>query len=212
LRSTRSKASPTRCLPPSTRQPYRRRVSWPGKSTGPGVNSTRGARAVLQHDGAASRKSRARNLVPSNWESRGVYLGMAWRPIGIEAGTIHAMLPAVRNAGKQEPSDLLSVLCALDATESVIHRHCPIGTRIVQLLPFAERLIVLEDYYRFPHGTSNLYCLDTTLNPVWSQSYPATRTFTLIPSFQQRLDRSAPPGRASHARSTQTQAVLRIEC
>jgi hypothetical protein len=64
------------------------------------------------------------------------------------------------------------VLCTLDATESVIHRHCPIGTRIVQLLSHGERLIVLEDYDRFPQGTSNLYCLDLSLNPLWSAELP----------------------------------------
>jgi hypothetical protein len=96
-RNTLSKASLTKCLPPSTRQPCRRRAFWRKKSSGPGVSSTRGAQAVLQRDSAAGRESRAGNPVPSNWESRSVYLGMARRPIGNEAGTIHAKLPAVRS-------------------------------------------------------------------------------------------------------------------
>lgn len=77
------------------------------------------------------------------------------------------------------------VLCALDAAESVIHRHRPVGTHIVQLLPLGERLIVLEDYYRFPQGTSNLYCLDATLSPVWSAELPGhadTYTNPVIPT------------------------------
>lgn len=28
--------------------------------------------------------------------------------------------------------------------------------------------MVGEDYYRFPHDRSNVYCLDSELRPVWS--------------------------------------------
>ena len=65
------------------------------------------------------------------------------------------------------------VLCVLDATGTVSDRHRPVGTRIVQLLPLGECLIIREDYYQFPRGISNLYCLDTALRPMWSAELPA---------------------------------------
>jgi hypothetical protein len=38
----------------------------------------------------------------------------------------------------------------------------------VQLLPLGERVIVREDYYHFPRARSNVYCLDASLDEVWS--------------------------------------------
>ena len=78
-----------------------------------------------------------------------------------------------------------NMLCALDATGSIAHRRRPVGTRIVQLLPLGERLIVREDYYQFPPGISNLYCLDKNLGPMWSAELPARSDIyagTVIPT------------------------------
>ena len=59
------------------------------------------------------------------------------------------------------------VLCVIDISGEVTHRHNPIGTHIVQILPLGDNIIVREDYYRFPRGRSNVYCLDSELRPVW---------------------------------------------
>ena len=59
------------------------------------------------------------------------------------------------------------VLCIVDISGEVTHRHDPIGTRIVQMLPMGRNVVIREDYYRFPHGHSNVYCLDSELRPVW---------------------------------------------
>lgn len=60
------------------------------------------------------------------------------------------------------------VLCVINRNGEVTRRHNPIGTRIVQILPLGGNVIVREDYYRFPHGRSNVYCLDSEVRPVWS--------------------------------------------
>jgi hypothetical protein len=59
-------------------------------------------------------------------------------------------------------------LYAINDAGATTHRHDAIGTRIVQALPLGSRVIVLEDYYRFPRDLSNLYCLDSSLRSVWS--------------------------------------------
>ena len=64
------------------------------------------------------------------------------------------------------------VLCIVN-TGAVAHQHHAVGTRIVQLLPLGANVVVLEDYYRFPPGHSNLYCLDRYLRPVWSAEMPS---------------------------------------
>jgi len=64
------------------------------------------------------------------------------------------------------------VLVALDDTGIVVHRRPPVATRIVQVLHLAEHLIVREDYFHFPEGKSNLYCVDADLNLVWSAQLP----------------------------------------
>lgn len=60
------------------------------------------------------------------------------------------------------------VLVTLDDIGTVVHRHPPIATRIVQVPQVAERLNVREDYHHLPQGVSNLYCLDARLLLVWS--------------------------------------------
>ena len=64
-------------------------------------------------------------------------------------------------------------LCAINSDGAINHRHNSIGTRIVQLLTAADNVIVLEDYYGFPTRLSNLYCLNSTLLPLWSAELPA---------------------------------------
>jgi hypothetical protein len=64
------------------------------------------------------------------------------------------------------------VLVALDGTGTVVRRRGPVATHFVQVLPVGEHFIVLEDYYRFPAGVSNLYCLDAELHLVWSAQLP----------------------------------------
>jgi hypothetical protein len=65
------------------------------------------------------------------------------------------------------------VLCAVNSNGAIIHRHNAIGTQIVQLLPFADKVVVLENYDDFPRHLSNLYCLDSTLRSVWSAELPS---------------------------------------
>jgi hypothetical protein len=60
------------------------------------------------------------------------------------------------------------VLSVVSSDGEVTHRHNPIGARIVQMLPLGGNVVVREDYYRFPHGRSNIYCLDSELRHVWS--------------------------------------------
>lgn len=66
------------------------------------------------------------------------------------------------------------VVCKLmESTGSVIARHTALCTRVVQLMPVARWLIVLEDYYRFPLGQSNMYCIDHDLHMVWVAELPS---------------------------------------
>lgn len=54
-------------------------------------------------------------------------------------------------------------------------RRPPIGTKVVQVLKFAaDRWLVREDYFRFPSGLSNLYCVDDNLGTVWSAALPSS--------------------------------------
>ena len=64
-------------------------------------------------------------------------------------------------------------LCVVNTCGQVTHRHHPIGTRIVQVLPLGSNVVVREDYFGFPRGRSNLYCLDSDLRSVWSAETPA---------------------------------------
>jgi outer membrane protein assembly factor BamB len=64
------------------------------------------------------------------------------------------------------------VLCKLDASGAVIGSRRPVGTSIVQLLPLGQRVLVREDYYQFPRGSSNVYCLDADFQQIWSAELP----------------------------------------
>jgi hypothetical protein len=59
------------------------------------------------------------------------------------------------------------------STEAIVARLAPAGTRVVQLLPKGGNLIVREDYYHFPEGASNLYCLDHDLQLLWTAELPS---------------------------------------
>lgn len=49
------------------------------------------------------------------------------------------------------------------------------GTEVVQVLKLArDRWLVREDYYKFPHGRSNVYCVTDSLDVVWSVELPAS--------------------------------------
>ena len=64
-------------------------------------------------------------------------------------------------------------LCRIDeATGEVSGRVAPIGTSIVQVLPVGSNLVVREDYYNFPPGRSNVYCLNSDFDLVWSAELP----------------------------------------
>ena len=53
------------------------------------------------------------------------------------------------------------------------HRR-PIGTKVVQVLRVGpQRWLVREDFFRFPPGVSNLYCVDESLETVWSAVLPS---------------------------------------
>jgi len=65
-------------------------------------------------------------------------------------------------------------VCKVNAsTGAVIARHAPEATQVVQLLPTGGGSIVQEDYYRFPEGRSNLYCLDHDLRRLWTAELPS---------------------------------------
>lgn len=64
-------------------------------------------------------------------------------------------------------------LCKVEiATGTVLARHFPLGTSIVQVLPNGPNLVVREDYYKFPQGESNLYCLNEYFDLVWRAELP----------------------------------------
>ena len=51
--------------------------------------------------------------------------------------------------------------------------RAPIGTAVVQVLKLAvDRWLVREDYYKFPRGTSNIYCVNDALDTIWSVERP----------------------------------------
>jgi len=55
------------------------------------------------------------------------------------------------------------------------HRHRPVGTKVVQVLELApDRWLVREDYFRFPRGRSNLYCVGRSLAIVWAADLPSS--------------------------------------
>ena len=58
------------------------------------------------------------------------------------------------------------------ATGQTIARHEPIGTSIVQALPIGSRVVVREDYYEFPRGQSNVYCLTEDFDLAWTAELP----------------------------------------
>jgi hypothetical protein len=65
-------------------------------------------------------------------------------------------------------------VCKVDvSTGAVTARRGPEATQVVQILPTEARLIVREDYYRFPEGQSNLYCLDHDLRRLWTAELPS---------------------------------------
>ena len=64
-------------------------------------------------------------------------------------------------------------LCKVDtSTGQGIARHKPIGTSIVQMLTIGSNIVVREDYYEFPRGRSNVYCLTESFDLVWSAELP----------------------------------------
>jgi hypothetical protein len=64
-------------------------------------------------------------------------------------------------------------LCKVDAaTGQIIALHEPIGTSIVQTIPVASSVVVREDYYEFPRGKSNVYCLTEDFDLAWSAELP----------------------------------------
>jgi hypothetical protein len=51
----------------------------------------------------------------------------------------------------------------------------PVGTQVVQVLHLgADRWLIREDYFRFPAGQSNLYCVDGGLATIWSAELPSS--------------------------------------
>jgi hypothetical protein len=59
-------------------------------------------------------------------------------------------------------------------TGRVLAERAAVGTSVVQLLPLgAGRVVVRENYFRFPRGESNVYCLDAALREVWRAELPA---------------------------------------
>ena len=50
-------------------------------------------------------------------------------------------------------------------------RHAA-ATKIVQLFPLGENVVIREDYYQFPRNSSNVYCVDGALNTVWMAELP----------------------------------------
>ena len=64
-------------------------------------------------------------------------------------------------------------LCKIEAvTGGVVARHLPVGTSIVQVLANGCNIVVREDYYQFPRGQSNVYCMTEDFELVWSAELP----------------------------------------
>jgi len=55
---------------------------------------------------------------------------------------------------------------------ATLRRRSVRATEVVQLLPIGENVVVREDYYNFPRGTSNVYCVDAELRTVWEAELP----------------------------------------
>ena len=50
----------------------------------------------------------------------------------------------------------------------------PVGTKVVQVLELtAHRWLVREEYYGFPSGSSNVYCVNDSLESIWSVELPS---------------------------------------
>ena len=58
-------------------------------------------------------------------------------------------------------------------TCAVVSRHSPVGTKVVQVLAKGNCLIIREDYYQFPQGSSNIYCLNQDLELLWEADLPS---------------------------------------
>ena len=57
-------------------------------------------------------------------------------------------------------------------TGKAVRRHAPVGSRVVQVLELGEAVVVREEYYRFPRGESNVYCLDRQFELRWTAELP----------------------------------------
>ena len=57
-------------------------------------------------------------------------------------------------------------------TGAITRRRAAVGTQIVQLLPVGENVVVREDYYEFPRGASNVYCVNAQLETIWEAELP----------------------------------------
>jgi len=56
----------------------------------------------------------------------------------------------------------------------VIATHQPLGTKVVQCLPVDGHFVVREDYFQFPLGRSNVYCLDGRFEILWKAEIPGS--------------------------------------
>jgi hypothetical protein len=64
-------------------------------------------------------------------------------------------------------------VCKVDSrTGRAVARRAPVGTSVVQALVVGSRLIVREDYYGYPPGQSNVYCLTDDFGLVWFAELP----------------------------------------
>jgi hypothetical protein len=52
--------------------------------------------------------------------------------------------------------------------------HEPFATKVVQCAPIGDRVVVREDYYCFPRGQSNVYCLDENFRLIWKAELPSS--------------------------------------
>lgn len=64
------------------------------------------------------------------------------------------------------------VLLRYASAWQTVARHTATGTRIVQMLPLGDRVVVREHYRQFPKERSNLNCLDAELCRVWTAELP----------------------------------------
>ncbi len=76
-------------------------------------------------------------------------------------------LTSVRTSGDRKRLE------TFDVTSGVTLQSCASkGTEIVQLLPIGPNTVVREDYYKFPRGVSNVYCVDSQLQTIWEAELP----------------------------------------